>query len=100
MHALMKAFPYDPSIVTDEAVAARLRVAEIPSGKETIRKLQPGADQEPKVPRIVKCNDELPNLHAGLLLVDFRSCHAVQSWQFSAAFEMMREGLPLAGFRS
>ena len=40
MRAMMKAFPYDPSIVTDEAVAARLRVAEIASGKETIRKLQ------------------------------------------------------------
>lgn len=54
MRAMMKAFPYDPSIVTDEAVAARLRVAEIASGKETIRKLQPGADQASKGPRIVK----------------------------------------------
>jgi pimeloyl-ACP methyl ester carboxylesterase len=35
-------------------VAARLRVAEIASGKETIRKLQPGADQASKGPRIVK----------------------------------------------
>ena len=31
MRAMMKAFPYDPSIVTDEAVAARLRVAEAPA---------------------------------------------------------------------
>jgi len=54
MRAMMRAFPYDPSIVTDEAVAARLRVAEISSGKETIRKLQPGEDQGAKGPRIVK----------------------------------------------
>jgi len=54
MRAMMRAFPYDPAIVTDEAVAARLRVAEIASGKETIRKLQPGEEQEDKGPRIVK----------------------------------------------
>lgn len=54
MGAMMRAFPYDPSIVTDEAVAARLRVAEIASGKETIRKLQPGDETESKGPRIVK----------------------------------------------
>jgi len=54
MRAMMRAFPYDPSIVTDEAVAARLRVAEIASGKETIRKLQPGEEQGDKGPRIVK----------------------------------------------
>jgi len=54
MRAMMQAFPYDPSIVTDEAVAARLRVAEIASGKETIRKLQPGEEKETKGPRIVK----------------------------------------------
>lgn len=54
MRALMRAFPHDPSIVTDEAVAARLRVAEIASGKETIRKLQPGDEQDVKGPRMVK----------------------------------------------
>ena len=51
---MMQAFPYDPSIVTDEAVAARLRVAQIASGKETIRKLQPGEEQNAKGSRIVK----------------------------------------------
>ncbi len=51
---MMRAFPYDPSIVTDEAVEARLRVAKIASGKETIKKLQPGDEQEAKGPRIVK----------------------------------------------
>ena len=54
MRAMMRAFPYDPAIVTDEAVAARLRVAEIASGKETIRKLQPGEKQGAKGPRIAK----------------------------------------------
>lgn len=54
MRAMMRAFPYDPSIVTDEAVAARLRVAEIASGKETIRKLQPGDEQDVNGPRMVK----------------------------------------------
>jgi len=54
MRAMMRAFPYDPSIVTDEAVEARLRVANIASGKETIKKLQPGDEQEAKGPRIVK----------------------------------------------
>ena len=54
MRAMMQAFPYDPSFVTDEAVAARLRVAEIASGKETIRKLQPGEEDKAKGPRIVK----------------------------------------------
>ncbi len=54
MRAMMRAFPYDPTIVTDEAVAARLRVAEIASGKETIRKLQPGDEQDVKGPRMVK----------------------------------------------
>ena len=54
MRAMMQAFPYDPSIVTDEAVAARLRVAQIASGKETIRKLQPGEEQNAKGSRIVK----------------------------------------------
>tara|TARA_R110002049_G_scaffold193776_3_gene362618 strand:- start:970 stop:1812 length:843 start_codon:yes stop_codon:yes gene_type:complete len=54
MRAMMRAFPYDPAIVTDEAVAARLRVAEIASGKETIRKLQPSEEKEAKGPRIVK----------------------------------------------
>lgn len=54
MRAMMRAFPYDPSIVTDEAVEARLRVAKIASGKETIKKLQPGDEQEAKGPRIVK----------------------------------------------
>ncbi|WP_158213745.1 alpha/beta fold hydrolase [Sphingopyxis bauzanensis] len=54
MRAMMRAFPYDPSIVTDEAVEARLRVAKIASGKETIKKLQPGDEHEAKGPRIVK----------------------------------------------
>lgn len=54
MRAMMRAFPYDPSIVTDEAVEARLRVANIASGKETIKRLQPGDEQEAKGPRIVK----------------------------------------------
>jgi len=54
MRSMMRAFPYDPSIVTDEVVAARLRVAEIASGKETIGKLQPAAEPKSKGPRIVK----------------------------------------------
>ena len=50
----MRSFPYDPSIVTDEAIRSRLAVAEISSGKETIRKLQPNAEENPGGTRIVK----------------------------------------------
>lgn len=53
MEAMMKRFPYDPSIVTPEMVKARFAVAEVSSGMETIRKLQPapGADNAPKTVR-------------------------------------------------
>lgn len=54
MGALMRSFPYDRSIVTDEAIRARLAVAEISSGKETIRKLQPSDEEASGGPRIVK----------------------------------------------
>lgn len=53
MEALMKRFPYDPSIVTAEMVKARFAVAQRNSGSETIRKLQPKPNEEGK-PRIVR----------------------------------------------
>lgn len=41
MGAMMRRFPYDPAIVTDEMVAARFAVAQRSAGLETIRQLQP-----------------------------------------------------------
>lgn len=53
MEAMMKRFPYDRSIVTAEMVKSRFAVAEVNSGIETIRKLQPkpGEGGGPKVVR-------------------------------------------------
>jgi pimeloyl-ACP methyl ester carboxylesterase len=53
MEAMMKRFPYDPAIITREMVEARFAVAEVNSGLDTIRKLQPepAADGKPKTVR-------------------------------------------------
>lgn len=41
MGAMMRRFPFDPAIVTDEMIAARFAVAQRNAGLETIRQLQP-----------------------------------------------------------
>lgn len=53
MEAMMKRFPFDQSIVTAEMVAARFAVAQVRSGLDTIRKLQP-KPSEGAAPRIVR----------------------------------------------
>lgn len=53
MEAMMMRFPYDPSIVTPEMVKSRLAVAQVNSGIDTIRKLQPKPSDGDK-PRIVR----------------------------------------------
>ena len=41
MGAMMRRFPFDPAIVSDEMIAARFAVAQHNTGLETIRELQP-----------------------------------------------------------
>jgi pimeloyl-ACP methyl ester carboxylesterase len=41
MAQMLRQFPYDPALVTDEMVAARFAVAQANSGVDTIRRLQP-----------------------------------------------------------